>query len=43
LPVGLLLVDRFPSEDYLRDYHGPVGMVVDGLDQVVPEKFGRRL
>jgi uncharacterized protein len=43
LPVGLLLVDRFPSEDYLRSYHGPVGMVVDGLDQVVPEKFGRRL
>ena len=43
LPVGLLLVDRFPSEDYLRSYYGPVGMVVDGLDQVVPEKFGRRL
>ena len=43
LPVGLLLVDRFPSEDYLRSYHGPVGMVVDGLDQVMPEKFGRRL
>jgi len=43
LPVGLLLVDRFPSEDYLRSYRGPVGMVVDGLDQVVPEKFGRRL
>ena len=43
LPVGLLLVDRFPSEDYLRNYHGPVGMTVDGLDRVIPEKFGRRL
>ena len=43
LPVGLLLVDRFPSEDYLRNYHGPVGVVVDGHDQVIPEKFGRRL
>ncbi len=42
-PVGLLLRDRFPSEIYLRNYHGPVGMVVDGLDQVVPEQFGRRL
>jgi pimeloyl-ACP methyl ester carboxylesterase len=42
-PVHLLLVDRFPSEDYLRQYHGPVGMVVDGHDDVVPEKFGRRL
>jgi hypothetical protein len=43
LPVGLLLVDRFPSEDYLRNYHGPVGMTVDGRDRVIPEKFGRRL
>jgi uncharacterized protein len=43
LPIGLLLVDKFPSEDYLRHYHGPVGIVVDGRDTVVPEKFGRRL
>ena len=43
LPVHLLLVDRFPSEDYLRNYHGPVGVLVAGQDQVVPEKFGRRL
>jgi pimeloyl-ACP methyl ester carboxylesterase len=42
-PVHLLLIDRFPSEDYLRNYHGPVGMVVDGHDLVVPEKFGLRL
>jgi len=43
LPVRLLLVDRFPSEDYLRNYHGPVGVLVAGQDQVVPEKFGRCL
>jgi pimeloyl-ACP methyl ester carboxylesterase len=43
LPVWLLLVDRFPSEDYLRNYRGPVGVVVDGDDRVVPEKFGLRL
>jgi uncharacterized protein len=42
-PVHLLLMDRFPSEDYLRHYRGPVGVVVDGHDLVVPEKFGRRL
>ncbi|HEX7576822.1 MAG TPA: alpha/beta hydrolase [Verrucomicrobiae bacterium] len=42
-PVKWLLIDRFPSEDYLRNYHGPIGMVVDGKDRVVPEKFGRRL
>ena len=43
LPAHLLLVDRFPSEDYLRHYHGPVAVLVAGEDQVVPEKFGRRL
>lgn len=43
LPVWLLLADRFPSENYLRGYHGPVGIMVDGRDNVVPEKFGLRL
>jgi len=43
LPVHWLLVDRFPSEDYLRNYHGRIGVVVDGHDHVVPEKFGLRL
>jgi pimeloyl-ACP methyl ester carboxylesterase len=43
LPVRLLLADRFPSEDYLCHYHGPVGIMVDGRDTVVPEKFGLRL
>ena len=42
-PVSLMLVDRFPSADYLRNYHGPVGIMVDGRDEVVPKKFGRRL
>ena len=43
LPVHLLLLDRFPSEKYLRNYHGPLGVVVDGHDKVVPERFGLRL
>ena len=43
LPVALLLVDRFPSEKYLRTYHGPVAMLVGGRDNVIPERFGRRL
>ena len=43
LPVAWLLVERFPSEDYLRNYHGPVAIFVGGKDRVVPEKFGRRL
>ena len=43
LPVWLILMDRFPSQDYLRNYHGPVGIMLDGRDKVVPEKFGQRL
>jgi pimeloyl-ACP methyl ester carboxylesterase len=43
IPVALLLRDRFPSEDYLRAYHGPVAMLVGGRDNVIPERFGRRL
>ncbi len=40
LPVRLLQLDRFPSVDYLRDYHGPLGIMVDGRDDVVPAKCG---
>ena len=43
LPVRLLLRDRFPAEDYLRNYRGPVGVLVGGQDTVVPKRFGLRL
>ena len=36
-------MDRFPSGDDLRRYHGPLGVMLDGRDQIVPEKFGLRL
>ncbi len=43
LPVRLLLTDRFPSEKYLHNYRGKLGITVGGRDTVVPEKFGLRL
>lgn len=43
LPVWFLMMDRFPSEVYLRNYHGKVGITADGRDAIVPEKFGLRL
>ncbi|HEX9046768.1 MAG TPA: alpha/beta fold hydrolase, partial [Verrucomicrobiae bacterium] len=43
LPARFLLLDRFPSADYLRKYHGPVAITVDGRDDVVPERFGKNL
>ncbi len=42
-PVGLLLWDRYPAEDYLKNYHGPVAMLFAGSDVVVPNKFGHAL
>ena len=43
LPARWLMVDRFPSAEYLSLYRGPLAIVVGGKDRVVPEKFGRRL
>lgn len=43
LPARWILRDRFESEKHLRDYRGPVAIQVGGNDNIVPEKFGRRL
>ncbi len=43
LPVSLLLTDQFPSEEFLHNYRGKVGVTVDGHDDIVPEEFGLRL
>jgi pimeloyl-ACP methyl ester carboxylesterase len=42
-PVSLLLLDRFPSEKFLENYHGPVAMLFAGADVVVPNRFGHKL
>jgi uncharacterized protein len=43
LPAGLLLWDRFDPEAWLKDYHGPVKIVLAGADEIIPTRFGRRL
>jgi len=43
LPAWLLLWDRFDPEDWLKDYHGPVKIVLAGADEIIPTRFGRRL
>ncbi len=43
LPVGLLLRDRFESSQALTRYHGPVGVLLAGDDQVIPPELGKRL
>jgi pimeloyl-ACP methyl ester carboxylesterase len=42
-PARWMLWDRFASGDNLKNYHGPVAVLLDGLDTVVPNRFGRRL
>jgi pimeloyl-ACP methyl ester carboxylesterase len=43
-PVGLMMLDRFPAEDNLRNYHGPLAVLIGGSgDTVIPPRFGRRL
>lgn len=43
LPARWLLLDDFQSGNYLKNYRGRVAVMIDGADQVVPAKFGRRL
>jgi hypothetical protein len=43
LPAYLFLLDRFnPAED-LKDYRGPVKIVLAGADEIIPATSGRRL
>jgi uncharacterized protein len=43
LPARWLLRDKFRSADYLRNYHGPVAVLLGGQDTTVPFRFGRKL
>jgi uncharacterized protein len=43
LPTYFLLLDRFnPAED-LKDYRGPVKIVLAGADEIIPVESGHRL
>ena len=43
LPVGLLMWDRFNPADSLKDYRGPVKIVLAEADTIIPAKFGQKL
>jgi pimeloyl-ACP methyl ester carboxylesterase len=42
-PVRWILTEHFPAEENLRNYHGPVAILLAGRDKVVPAGLGRRL
>jgi uncharacterized protein len=43
LPVRWILRDQYPSEDWLKQFHGPLAIVVAANDTIVPAKFGQNL
>ena len=43
LPVGLLLWDHFPADEWLKNYHGPMAVCVGGEDQTIAPELGRAL
>jgi pimeloyl-ACP methyl ester carboxylesterase len=43
LPAYFLLWDRFDPAEWLKDYHGPVKVIVAGSDEIIPPEFGERL
>jgi hypothetical protein len=43
IPAYFLLWDRFDPAAWLKDYHGPVKVIVAGSDEIIPPKLGERL
>jgi pimeloyl-ACP methyl ester carboxylesterase len=43
IPAYYLLWDRFDPAEWLKNYHGPVFMVIAGADEIIPPKLGQRL
>jgi pimeloyl-ACP methyl ester carboxylesterase len=43
LPAYLLLLDRFNPAECLKNYRGPVKIVLAGADEIIPVESGRRL
>jgi fermentation-respiration switch protein FrsA (DUF1100 family) len=42
-PVKWMLKDRYPSDQWLKDYHGPLAVMLGGNDDVIPSELGRKL
>lgn len=43
LPVGLLLWDRYPADEWLKNYHGPMAVCVGENDLTIAPELGRAL
>jgi uncharacterized protein len=43
LPIRLMMADRFTTAKWLKEYRGPVKIILAEADEIIPQKFGRRL
>lgn len=43
LPVRWIMRDQYPSEERLKNYHGPIAIILAEDDTIVPAKFGQKL
>jgi pimeloyl-ACP methyl ester carboxylesterase len=43
LPVRWIMRDKYPSEEWLKNYHGPIAVILAANDTIVPAKFGQKL
>ena len=43
LPVRWILRDQYPSGEWLKNYRGPVAIILAANDSIVPAKFGQKL
>jgi pimeloyl-ACP methyl ester carboxylesterase len=43
LPVRWIMRDQYPSGEWLKNYRGPVAIILAANDSIVPAKFGQKL
>jgi uncharacterized protein len=42
-PVKWMLKDKYPSDQWLKNYHGRLAVMLGGKDEIIPNELGRRL
>lgn len=42
-PMRLLLLNNFTPDIWLSQYEGPISIILAGNDEIIPNKFGRKL
>jgi pimeloyl-ACP methyl ester carboxylesterase len=43
LPVRWIMRDQYPSQEWLKNYRGPIAIILAEDDTIVPAKFGQKL